>query len=77
MKDTVLPLFQPIRGNDGRELEELVVPKGTTIFVSIQGCNRAPELWGPDALEWKPERWLNDLPKDLIDAKVPGVYSHL
>ncbi|KAH6887850.1 cytochrome P450 [Coprinopsis sp. MPI-PUGE-AT-0042] len=77
LKDSVLPLSQPVRGNDGRELAELVVPAGTTIFVSIQGCNRAPELWGPDALEWKPERWLNDLPKDLVEAKVPGIYSHL
>ncbi|KAH6887848.1 cytochrome P450 [Coprinopsis sp. MPI-PUGE-AT-0042] len=77
LKDTVLPLSQTVRGNDGQELAELVVPAGTTIFVSIQGCNRAPGLWGPDALEWKPERWISDLPKDLVDAKVPGIYSHL
>ncbi|KAH6887849.1 cytochrome P450 [Coprinopsis sp. MPI-PUGE-AT-0042] len=41
---------------DGRELVELVIPVGTTVFVS---------------------RWLSDLPKNLVDAKVPGVYSHL
>ena len=31
----------------------------------------------PDALEWKPERWLSPLPQAVIDAHLPGVYSHL
>jgi cytochrome P450 len=72
-----VPLLQPIRGADGKEIGELLIPKGTKILVSIQGCNRSHQLWGPDALEWKPERWMDELPKALIEAKVPGVYSHL
>ncbi|EEB98095.1 hypothetical protein MPER_02458 [Moniliophthora perniciosa FA553] len=34
-------------------------------------------LWGPDALEWKPERWLEPLPAVIPEARIPGVYSHL
>lgn len=77
VEDAVLPLHKPIRGTDGKEITELVVRKGATIFISMLGCNRSRDLWGPDVLEWKPERWLSDLPKELVEAKVPGVYSNL
>lgn len=40
-------------------------------------ANRNKALWGEDADEWKPERWLLPLPKTLEDAHIPGVYSHL
>ncbi|KAH6909125.1 cytochrome P450 [Coprinopsis sp. MPI-PUGE-AT-0042] len=77
MKDARVPLYKPIHGKDGQELHELVIPQGTRVIVSIQGCNRAADLWGSDTLEFKPERWLNDIPQSVIEAKVPGVYSHL
>ncbi|KAH6916434.1 cytochrome P450 [Coprinopsis sp. MPI-PUGE-AT-0042] len=76
-KDTVVPLLTPIKGTDGRDINEIFVPGGTDILVSLLGPNRSTKLWGPDAGEWKPERWMNELPKSLIDAKVPGIYSHL
>ncbi|KAH6909121.1 cytochrome P450 [Coprinopsis sp. MPI-PUGE-AT-0042] len=76
-EDAVVPLHKPIRGTDGKEITELVVRKGATIFISMLACNRSRDLWGPDALEWKPERWLDDLPKEIVEAKVPGVYSNL
>ncbi|KAH6909131.1 cytochrome P450 [Coprinopsis sp. MPI-PUGE-AT-0042] len=76
-KDAVLPLHTPIRGRDGQVLTEVVVPASTDVMVSLLGCNRSVELWGPDASEWNPDRWLNDLPQTLVDAKVAGVYSHL
>ncbi|CDO71925.1 hypothetical protein BN946_scf184940.g72 [Trametes cinnabarina] len=40
-------------------------------------CNCNKELWGEDAYEWRPERWLEPLPRALEDAHIPGVYSHL
>ncbi|KAF8824960.1 hypothetical protein HHX47_DHR7000729 [Lentinula edodes] len=39
-------------------------------------ANRDPKLWGPDVLEWKPERWLSPLPEAIMNSKMPGVYSH-
>ena len=77
LRDTDLPLATPIKGANGKEIYSLSVPKGTQIYVSIIGCNRNSELWGGDVYEWKPERWLNPLPDTLINARVPGVYSHL
>ncbi|KAF5346787.1 hypothetical protein D9758_015732 [Tetrapyrgos nigripes] len=77
LQDTVLPLSTPITGNDGTPITELHVPKDTRIMISILNSNRNPAIWGPDALEWKPERWLSPLPNEVVEAHIPGVYSHL
>ncbi|KAF5328481.1 hypothetical protein D9611_014532 [Ephemerocybe angulata] len=75
--DGVLPLGRPIITTDGREVSEIFVPKGTKIFLSIHHCNREEEIWGPDAAEWKPERWMAPLPSSVADARVPGIYSNM
>ncbi|KAJ3820397.1 cytochrome P450 [Lentinula raphanica] len=77
LKDAVLPLSKPTTDDDGKEIQEVMVPRGTTIFISIYNANRNEELWGPDANEWKPERWLAPLPETVTQARVPGIYSHL
>lgn len=73
----VLPLSKPIRGVDGKYMNELAVPKDTRIIVAIRACNRNKDIWGEDAHEWKPERWLSSLPSSVTDARVPGVYSNM
>ncbi|KAJ3515822.1 hypothetical protein NLJ89_g1511 [Agrocybe chaxingu] len=76
VSDIVLPLSEPIKGLNGDEIHEVAIPKDTQICVSILASNRNPKLWGSDSYEWKPERWLNPLPQPLVDAHIPGVYSH-
>lgn len=73
----ILPLSEPIRGLDGTWMNEILVPKGTEVEIGIYSCNRNKAIWGEDALEWKPERWLKPLPESVTDSKIPGVYSHL
>ena len=73
----ILPLGTPIKGLDGREISEIPIPKGADLSISILGCNHNPEIWGPDASEWKPERWLQPLPDSVAAARIPGVYSNL
>ncbi len=73
----MLPLSESVRGVDGTEVHEIPVPKDTTIVVAIHSANRNKAIWGEDALEWKPERWLKPLPASVTDAKIPGVYSNL
>lgn len=77
VQDTVLPLFTPIRTDDGSLISEVPVPKGTTVVVAIHSANRNQEVWGEDAYVWKPERWLQPMRPEVLDANIPGVYSHL
>ena len=77
IQDAVLPLGTPIQCSDGSTITEIPLPAGTKISVDIVNSNRNPELWGADAMEWKPERWLSSLPLAVSEAKVPGVYAHL
>ena len=72
-----MPLSKPIRGLDGTLIKEIPVPEGTIVLVGMLASNRNPELWGPDAEEWRPERWLEPLPETVTEAHVPGIYSHL
>lgn len=73
----VIPFSRPVKGNDGTYMREVLVPKNTNVVVSILNSNRDSEIWGDDALQWKPERWLSPLPQSVIDTEIPGVYSHL
>ena len=76
-QDSVLPLQTPIRGLHGEEIHKVPVPKGTNVIVGITAVNRDKAIWGEDALEWKPERWLSPLPESLTQARIPGVYSNM
>ncbi|EEB90065.1 hypothetical protein MPER_11779 [Moniliophthora perniciosa FA553] len=75
VKDTVLPLATPVTGTDGSLIKEIPIPAHTSVHVCILGSNRNMALWGPDALEWKPERWLEPLPNTVSDARIPGVMT--
>lgn len=35
------------------------VSKGTEVVISAWAINRSPKIWGPDALEFNPERWID------------------
>ena len=73
----MLPLSQPVRAKDGRMISEIVVPRKTVVLGHFQASNSNKELWGEDAGEWKPARWLAPLPESLDEAHLPGVYANL
>jgi cytochrome P450 len=56
----MLPLSAPILTSDGTFVESLFVAKGTTILVPVMTINRSEVFWGPDAKEFRPERWLRE-----------------
>ena len=75
-EDVVLPLLWPIKAADGKdEIKEIYLRKNTNVIISIIGINRDKRVWGDDAEEWKPERWLQPLPDAVREAPIPGVYS--
>ncbi|KLO13021.1 cytochrome P450 [Schizopora paradoxa] len=77
-KDISLPLMWPITSADGKSaISEVPVKKNTNVIMSILGANLHKEIWGPDAEEWKPERWLEPLPESVGKAHMPGVYASM
>ena len=77
----VVPFAIPVKSADGKtEIKEIFVPKGTTIHASIAGMNRSRAIWGDDAKEFKPERWLKaggpvDPSSVSAFARIPSLFS--
>jgi len=74
--EALLPFSTPVTGHNGELITVVRVPKDTCVYVGIMAPNRSQEIWGSDALEWKPERWFNKVAVKT-EAKVPGVYSNM
>lgn len=74
--DVILPLSSPIRDVDGHEIHELFVPQNTNVYAHIYNFNRDPSIWGPDAADWKPERWLVPLPESVSKANIQAIYAN-
>lgn len=56
------PVPRSVRvANKSSYIDGLWIPKGTILPISSRAINMDPDIWGPDADEFKPERW-NNLP---------------
>lgn len=57
-REDVIPLSQPIVSTTGELISEIPVSKGQYINASVCGYNRLKEVWGDDAHEFNPARFL-------------------
>jgi cytochrome P450 len=71
-----MPLSKPIHTIDGRLVDHIVISKGSFIYVPIMSINRSEALWGKDAKNFSPGRWLNDSNSQLKATEIQG-YRHL
>ncbi|KAK0257023.1 hypothetical protein LTS09_007928 [Friedmanniomyces endolithicus] len=65
----VLRLYPPVPGTARHCIREThiaghVIPKGTFVVISPWAINRSTSLWGADAEEFRPDRWLGTEGKD-------------
>jgi hypothetical protein len=71
-KATTLPLQFPTRSRSGGYTSAVAIPEGTFAIISILAANRHRGMWGADANEWRPERWLSSsltIPSEAQEAK--------
>ncbi|PBL04613.1 PAH-inducible cytochrome P450 monooxygenase PC-PAH 1 [Armillaria gallica] len=73
-QDDVLPLAEPIITSDGQSCSEIPISKGQVIFASVYTYNRLPLVWGHDAAEWNPRRFLED--REMKQESL-GAYANL
>ncbi|MBW0552186.1 hypothetical protein O181_091901 [Austropuccinia psidii MF-1] len=72
-RDDKIPLSKPVQLRTGKLVDHLVILAGQRVIIPIHSFNRSEEIFGKDAQEFKPERWLkSDPPKSGT-----GVWSGL
>ncbi|KAJ7573406.1 cytochrome P450 [Mycena floridula] len=54
----IVPLSSPITTRDGQVVSSVSIPKGALVVVPVRAINTSEMFWGPDAQEFRPERWL-------------------
>ncbi|KAF8186856.1 cytochrome P450 [Mycena galopus ATCC 62051] len=69
--DCILPLSHPITTTTGIQISEIPIKKGQCFHVAIAAYHRLESVWGPDAREFKPSRWLQPDP-----CKGPALGPH-
>ncbi|KAI0249650.1 cytochrome P450 [Lactifluus subvellereus] len=73
-RDDVIPLAFPITTTSGEQVSSIPVKKGTAIDLAIHVYQRLPEVWGEDAEEWNPDRFLN---AENSKQTSVGIYGNL
>ncbi|KAG2140207.1 cytochrome P450 [Suillus bovinus] len=71
--DDVIPLSEPVRTLSGTMTDSISIAKGTLIAIPAAAINRSSAIWGPDAKEFKPDRWLTE---EGIGGKAKEVQGH-
>ena len=77
VRDDAIPLSGPITTASGERAESIMVARGSNILVPIRAINRSEQVWGPDAKNFKPERWLNYEVGVAGKAKTVQGYHHI
>ncbi|KAG6857610.1 hypothetical protein H0H87_010178 [Tephrocybe sp. NHM501043] len=62
----IVPLFEPLPGTTEMHL---VIPKGTLIAIPLNVVQTDPAIWGPDADEFRPQRWIERKKAGIRDAR--------
>ena len=82
-----LPLRNPVTLTDGSKVDTIPVAENQGIIIGIAACQRDVKVWGEDADEWKPERWLvanededgtDEWKRGTVltdETRYPGIYS--
>ena len=60
---------------DGKPISEVHLKNNTRVIISIVAANTSEAVWGEDAKEWKPERWLGHNQYEYLNADGFGTYK--
>ncbi|KAF8909573.1 cytochrome P450 [Mucidula mucida] len=75
--DDVIPFSEPVITRMDAKLTEIPVEKGQTVRISIAYYNRNPAVWGNDADQWNPDRFLEGRCTRHSEKVSVGVYANV
>ncbi|KIL70583.1 hypothetical protein M378DRAFT_66688 [Amanita muscaria Koide BX008] len=73
--DDQIPVSEPIALRDGNFIPKggyITIRKGSYVHIPIEGLNYSPEIWGPTAKQFNPDRW-SSLPEKARSPHHPGL----
>ncbi|KAG8740821.1 hypothetical protein FRC10_003849 [Ceratobasidium sp. 414] len=73
-QDAVIPVAESYKDHHGVVRTEIQIQKWDTVMIPILAMNRAKDVWGEDAMEFRPERW-DSLPPMV--KEMPGIWGHI
>lgn len=68
-QDDVIPLSSPVRTASGTLVDQVLVSKGQLVTVPIYAMNTSHRLWGADAKQFNPDRFLDGA---RVPKQMPG-----
>lgn len=71
-EDDIISLSEPIVTSDGSMTDRVHVSRGTVILLPVEYINQSALVWGSDARDFRPERWLKDSSAVTIAGKTLG-----
>lgn len=74
MEDDTIPFSEPVRTRTGETWNEVPVQKGQMVMISAYTYNRLPSIWGDNADDWVPERFVGMEGKTRISV---GLHANL
>ncbi|KAJ3873412.1 cytochrome P450 [Lentinula edodes] len=75
--DDVVPLAQPVISTSGEVLKKIPVMKGQRVHIAIAAYNRSSSVWGPDADQWNPSRYLDPSSESKKQQSMIGVFGNV
>jgi cytochrome P450 len=63
---TTVPMITRVAADDTIVCGDVLVRKGEIVYVQSYAMARNPNVWGPDAAEFKPERWIDPTTRELL-----------
>ncbi|KAL0566776.1 hypothetical protein V5O48_015228 [Marasmius crinis-equi] len=58
LDEDVIPLSTPVTTPTGASINEIPIAKHQRIYIDVAAYNRLKQVWGEDAEEWNPERFM-------------------